>query len=263
MYGIRAMPNVQWFTRPQLNQEIWHHIKKVDVVLDIGCGIRPQGFMKPDLHICYDPCEEYINVAQKIFERKTNMMFLKGDAKVAIGAIGENSVDSVFFLDVVEHINKPEAIELLQRCKSLARSQIVVFTPLGFYKRDYGNNERDGWGLKGGKWETHISAWSPNDFDDSWEILACKKYHFIDKNGGILNPPVGAFWAIWNRPISYNGRVYCNPSVTVKVAGGLWDNLVVKGIPLANTLPASIHRGLINGAIKAFVRAGNIRRKLS
>ncbi|WP_250674771.1 hypothetical protein LZ906_004340 [Paraclostridium ghonii] len=43
-----------------------------------------------------------------------------------------NSVDSILILDVIQHLEKEEALDLLSKTLNIASEQVFVFTPLGF-----------------------------------------------------------------------------------------------------------------------------------
>lgn len=66
------------------------------------------------------------------------------------------SVDTVLLVDVIEHLEKEEALDLLSKTFSIASQQVVVFTPLGFFEQD-NTDGIDAWGLHGGEWQTHRS----------------------------------------------------------------------------------------------------------
>jgi hypothetical protein len=54
--------------------------------------------------------------------------------------------------------------------------------------------------MQGGAWQEHKSGWSPEDFDDSWEILASRTFHANDNLGKPLSEPFGAFFAVKTFP---------------------------------------------------------------
>lgn len=196
--------SVQWFDRERLDRIITDSIQKVDIVLDIGCGIRPQTFFQPRLHICCEPHPEYVQILKNYFWGSSNVLVIQDTAWEVVNRLPNMSVDSIFLVDFIEHIEKDEGYRLLAECERVARKQIVLFTPLGFMSQDYTADDLDGWGLHGGEWQAHKSGWTPNDFDTSWNILGCQAYHTINGRGDILEPPFGAFWAIKNIPQQEN-----------------------------------------------------------
>lgn len=192
--------NIEWFDRKTLETLIGDHILKTDIVLDIGCGIRPQTFFQPKLHICCDPYEEYVKILQNRFSDNRNVLILHGTWDSVIKLFPNHSIDSIFLIDVIEHIEKDEGWNLLKECERVARKQIVIFSPLGFVSQEYQSGDVDGWGLDGTDWQVHKSGWVPEDFDNSWKILGSKEYHYVDPKGEIIDPPYGALWIIKNIP---------------------------------------------------------------
>jgi len=189
--------SVHYFNREQLVPHVKSKLDQVDVLLDIGCGIRPQDFTVPKLHICCEPYKEYLDVLDKNIQGEQDRQYLMLNATWldAVRFFPEKSVDTVFLVDVIEHLDKQEGIELLKQTENIARKQIVIFTPLGFMPQCHPNGV-DAWGLNGGSWQEHKSGWLPEDFDDSWDAYVAEKFHFADHNGMAFDVPYGAFWAI-------------------------------------------------------------------
>lgn len=190
--------SVRWFDRETLDQTVAREIQRVGVVLDVGPGVRPQTFFRPQLHICCEPYAEYVQILRDHFGNSSDFVVLQGSWSEVLRTMPDQSVDSVFMIDLIEHLEKDEGRSLLRECERVARNQIVLFTPLGFMPQEYESGDEDGWGLHGGRWQTHRSGWAPADFDDSWHVLASKNYHTISGKGEFFDPPVGAFWAIKN-----------------------------------------------------------------
>ena len=188
----------RWFDRETLDRRIPEEILSVNVVLDIGCGIRPQTFFKPELHILCEPWEEYVEILQNRFVTQQNILVLKGSWEDVLPFFPNQSVDSIFLLDVIEHLEKEEGLRLMTECERLARKQIIIFTPLGFMPQDHDPSGYDAWGLQGADWQVHKSGWTPEDFDPSWSIFAAKTFHTANAKGDLLASPQGAFYAIKN-----------------------------------------------------------------
>ena len=184
--------------------EFWNvarkHVRKTSTVLDIGCGIRPQSFFEPDLHICLDPHDEYLDYLGKNLsqEKLRHILTLVGDWTLAPNIFSAKSVDSLFLLDVIEHVDKQLATQLLKQCESIVREQIVIFTPLGFLPQEMEEDGIDGWGMHGAQWQVHRSGWTPDDFDARWEFVVCENFHKVDGKGHPLDHAYGAFFAILN-----------------------------------------------------------------
>jgi hypothetical protein len=167
------------------------------IILDIGCGIRPQQFIVPMVHICVEPFKQYVHVLQQKIsgEVDRDYVIINTEWENAIKLIPEKSVDSIFIIDVIEHLDKNEAIILLKNTEKLARKQIILFTPLGFLPQEHPDG-KDAWGLDGGDWQNHKSGWEPKDFDKSWKIIISKDFHDKNSFGIPHTTPFGAMWAI-------------------------------------------------------------------
>jgi hypothetical protein len=193
---------IHWVDKETMMSEVLRHLRTTNVVLDIGCGIRPQELINPKIHICCEPFHEYVTSLQSLEHVKANRVVIQASWQSAVSLFPSASVDTVFLLDVIEHVEKPVAIDLLASTCKLARQQVVVFTPLGLYPQEHVEGRKDRWGMNGGVWQAHQSAWLPQDFDDSWTLVCVKDFHFDDGYGHKFDPPIGVLWAIRdNAPI--------------------------------------------------------------
>ncbi|AAU03805.1 methyltransferase domain-containing protein [Rickettsia typhi] len=184
----------EWYSKDILHIKIKEFISPVYSVIDIGCGIRPQQYIIPDLLICVEPYKEYTEILKKNLSG-TNSIIIPLDAKSALSTLPDKSIDSIFLIDVIEHIPKEIGKEILIKCTRIARRQIIIFTPLGFMPQEV--HEIDGWNLHGGVWQEHKSGWYPEDFP-GWNIIGCKELHTHNSNGELLTTPYGGFYAIKN-----------------------------------------------------------------
>lgn len=190
--------SVTWVSSQELMETARRRLTQVRTVLDIGCGIRPQQMLKPLIHICCEPFSQYVdkllNDCAGVHDR--NYVILNAGWREAVELFPQQSVDTVFLIDVVEHLEKDEALELLHRTQALARRQVVIFTPLGFMPQVH-DNGKDAWGMDGVAWQEHRSGWLPEDFDASWEVIVAEEFHTVDSLLRKLETPYGALWAIW------------------------------------------------------------------
>ncbi|HOW51574.1 MAG TPA: class I SAM-dependent methyltransferase [bacterium] len=185
------------YDREELETELKAKLCSAEVVLDIGCGIRPQRLIRAKTHICCDPHLEYLEKLVPPLGEGSPLchVFINADWEQVLALFPPRSVDSVFLLDVIEHLQKEKAKELIDRTLVLARKQVVVFTPLGYMSQEE-EGETDAWGLGGMKWQKHRSGWTPEDFSAGWDIYRCDKYHTHDSRNNHLPKPFGAFYAV-------------------------------------------------------------------
>lgn len=171
-------------------------IQHVDVVLDVGSGIEPMNYFRPKFHILLEPFDEYVQILTTRFANDGSVFVMSGTSQNLLSSFAANSVDTVFLLDVIEHLPKADGIYVLSHAERIARRQIVVFTPLGFMPQTVHEGEKDAWGLGGATVQEHLSGWVPEDFGEGWDFHICEAYHKLDFRNQLLNKEYGAFFAI-------------------------------------------------------------------
>ncbi|AFW95211.1 methyltransferase type 11 [Anabaena sp. 90] len=173
-------------------------IQQVDVVLDVGPGIAPMNYFRPKFHILLEPFDEYVQILNHRFANDGSIFVISGTAQELMSSFAANSVDTVFLLDVIEHLHKEDGVNILSHAERVARKQIIVFTPLGFMPQTVHEGEKDGWGLGGASVQEHLSGWTPEDFGSGWDLHICETFHKFDFRNQLLNKEYGAFFAIKN-----------------------------------------------------------------
>lgn len=187
-----------YYSDKELMKETYKHIKSVNSVLDIGCGIRPFENISTKIHICCEPYIEYVQILQERYPEKIILNMEWGDV---VNYIPHKTIDTILLIDIIEHLEKDIAVKLLLKTLKLVKNQLIIFTPLGFFEQ-YHDDGIDAWGFHGGEWQRHRSGWLPEDFPQieggEWEFYICEDFHKTTATGELLEAPIGAFWAIWN-----------------------------------------------------------------
>jgi hypothetical protein len=178
----------QFSSPEEIDRHFAETLIQTDVVLDIGCGIRPFSIFKPKVHLMAEPWDQYVPYLQSRFQAEAGAVPLRLTVPHDLRLLPDKSVDSVFMLDLIEHLEKDDGRAVLAEAERVARRQIAVFTPYGFLEQHYAPGDRDGWGLDNISLQTHRSGWLPEDFGEDWEFLVCDGYHG--------NKEFGAFYAI-------------------------------------------------------------------
>lgn len=217
--------NITWLEKEDLTAAAVHAMGSADVVLDIGCGIMPQGYVLPQVHICCEPYHEYVKHLQEkvaAFNLKDrNYLILNMGWDDVVKYFPAKSVDTVFLIDVVEHLEKEDGKKLLAATENIARKQIVIFTPWGLMPQHH-EDGKDAWGLSGAHWQEHKSGWLPEDFmGNQWQFFASKEFHLSDSSSKPLEKPYGAFWAIKTYPGYDNKGHYKREEVLKKLEAEL------------------------------------------
>jgi hypothetical protein len=172
-------------------------VKDVELILDLGAGIRPQSFVRrPLVHICVDAHRPYLERVQREIDGDPRYVFLHGRWDDVLPMLPDKSVDSVFALDFIEHLEKPDGFRMLREAERVARAQVVVYTPDGFFPQRHEPGAADRWGMDGGAWQTHRSGWSAEDFGDGWRFVISPDFILLDEHNQPLAEPMGALWAI-------------------------------------------------------------------
>ena len=200
------MSKIVYTGREEFLPKAFSNLKSSNVLLDIGCGIVPHAYVHHNVYIACEPFIDYVNVLNKNIDECNGTVYLDScmfvlneDWKSYLDKYEDYAVDTVYLIDVIEHLTKTEGKELLRRTERIAQKQIVIFTPLEYIEQKTLPGEKDAWGMNGVKYQEHKSVWTPDDFeDDGWNFVVCKEYHRTNNIGEVLDKPVGAFWAFKN-----------------------------------------------------------------
>jgi hypothetical protein len=179
--------------------EVLRRVAQTDVVLDVGPGIQPQSYFRPRTHICVEAHAPYVERLRADRAGDPGVVCLRGTWQQVLPHLPDDSVDTAFALDLIEHLEKEDGFALLREMSRIARVQVVIFTPLGMYPQEYGEGDADAWGMDGGHWQTHRSGWFPAELarvGEGWEAVVVPGFHHADQHGQPLEKPFGAFWAI-------------------------------------------------------------------
>lgn len=197
--GVKAAGRRYYFeTATELLSAVEKTVRETDVVVDIGCGIAPMNYFRPKLHLMVEPWKEYSDILAYRHSGDKSVIIIRTSALESLCQLADNSVDSIFLLDVIEHLEKEVGRQVIIESERVAREQIVIFTPLGFMPQHMESSQPDGWGLGGSTVQEHRSGWEPEDFSAAWSFYICKDFHSVDFKGERLDQAYGAFYAVRN-----------------------------------------------------------------
>ncbi|GIW59903.1 MAG: hypothetical protein KatS3mg087_0969 [Patescibacteria group bacterium] len=158
-----------WIIRTKLNN--------ITTVLDIGCG---EGATMSDINYDrqlnvtgIDLYEPSVIVAQK---RGSYNKVLVGDIRAL--PFGSKSFDAVVSSQVVEHLEKEEAQQLISQMETIGSKVIIVATTNGFFPFEPLEGEDDN------PLQVHKSGWSVKEFQD-------RGYKVYGQGLGLIYKPEG------------------------------------------------------------------------
>lgn len=122
-------------------------------VLDLGCGDNSplRNIKSVTYSVGFDAFRESVEKSKK---KRIHTEYRLGDLKKIDKYFNNKSFDAVVALDVIEHLDKKESIDLIKKMEKIARKKVVILTPNGFYHQDaYGSNP----------YQVHKSAWTAKE----------------------------------------------------------------------------------------------------
>jgi len=155
---FKRLERLLFKTVPLLPLTYWsilrHRLEKGDSnMLDVGCGkgriLAIINQRKKRYAVGIDLFLPYLKMAKA---KRTHDDHLRCDAQFL--PFRKNSFDTVICLEVIEHLEKKRALACLKAIEDIARFQVVLTTPVGFYPQ----GEYDGNPL-----QTHKSHWAPSE----------------------------------------------------------------------------------------------------
>lgn len=140
-------------------------------LLDVGCGVGTTlKELKCPAKIGVDSFRPYLENAQKSSE----FIRIHLEAERLSEIFLPKSIDSVTFIDVIEHMKKGVGFTVLRQAEEIAAKKVIVFTPRGLFQQE----EVDHYGLGGEKYQQHRSGWEVEDFEKlGYNIIIFKEFH--------------------------------------------------------------------------------------
>src|SRR5438128_11559414 len=97
---------VTYALRDKALEVVASKVQDVEVVLDLGPGICPQPWVTPYVHICVDAHRPYLERLKKESAADPKYVLINARWDQVIEMLPDKSVDTVFALDFIEHLEK-------------------------------------------------------------------------------------------------------------------------------------------------------------
>ncbi|CAN2040206.1 Methyltransferase type 11 domain-containing protein [Candidatus Magnetomoraceae bacterium gMMP-15] len=169
------MPKQDWMENTVqriFEQKNLYPTGKIKTVLDVACGLSLKSqYIDADLRIGVDIYRPFL---EKI-ETDIPYAVINADVMQIDKLFLPKSFDLVLALDIVEHIEKDEALKLLDMAEEIARIAVIVETPKGFVPQNI-----DIWGHGGDTYQTHRCGWEPEEFINRGYQVILRDYTMCD-----------------------------------------------------------------------------------
>jgi len=163
-------------------------LNKGESILDVGCG--GTSYENNRSHDWWNRFIFFkkrvgIDIYQKEIEWRISHfpqdMFIIMNAIDIDKQFGEKSFDVVHCQNVVEHLEKNKALELIKKMEKIARKQIILGTPKGF-------RQSDGATLARNPFEEHKFAFTEEELKKlGYNVITIGDYFLCYKNFGEVN----------------------------------------------------------------------------
>ncbi len=167
-----------------LYKAIERELSGCKTVLDVGCGKN-----SPLRNIKKTFYSEGIDIHEvslkESMKKKIHDKYIKEDIRKLKKHYKEKTFDSVIALDVIEHLKKNEALELIKNMENIAKNKIIILTPNGYQDQDE---------LWGNPYQKHLSAWHISDLEQlGYDVRGLRGLKFLRDHAEIKFRP----WILW------------------------------------------------------------------
>lgn len=122
-------------------------LKDCQSVLDLGCG--PDSPLQYCTNIKYsvgvEAFQQYLDVSQK---NKIHTEYI--NKNIGNLEFEENSFDAVILMEVIEHMEETEGLDVLKKIEKWAKIKVIISTPNGFFPQKIVDNN---------PMQVHLSGW--------------------------------------------------------------------------------------------------------
>jgi hypothetical protein len=167
------MPKEDWVKNTVENvlakAGLWR-FKKGEIVsiLDVACGLSLKSkFLDAQIRVGVDIHEEYFNH----IETEVPYVIVKYDVRKLRDIFLPKSFDVVIALDIIEHLEKDESLDMIRQCEEIARKAVILETPKGYVPQ---NIDIQGHGAD--EWQTHRCGWEPEELEKMGYSVAIRDY---------------------------------------------------------------------------------------
>jgi hypothetical protein len=156
-------------------------------ILDVGCGSHsPVGLLRGKARLV--GIDAHANSVKKSQELGIHDEYYVHDVLKIQELFKAGSFDSVVALDLIEHLEKQDGLDLLDAMERIATKKVVVFTPNGFLAQgEYDSNP----------WQVHRSGWSVAEMKArGYDVIGINGWRPLRGELGFVKHKPAWFWII-------------------------------------------------------------------
>lgn len=160
-------------------------LSKMESVLDVGCGSNSPlaKIYKNFYSVGVDVFEPSIKKSKK---EKIHDNYKLGDVLKISKYFKQKSFDVVIALDLIEHLEKNDGLNLLKQMELIAKRKIILLTPNGFVEQHP---------VEENPYQVHKSGWKIDDFKKKgYKIYGIRGFKFIRGEYATINHKP---WFLW------------------------------------------------------------------
>jgi hypothetical protein len=153
-------------------------------ILDLGCGHNSHiRFCDAKYKVGVELFDRYIKESQ---EKGIHNKYIKSD--VTKVDFEPNSFDAIIMIDVLEHLKKEDALELIKKMNIWAKKKIIILTPNGFMHQENVDNNH---------LQDHLSGWEFEEFKKlGFDVYGINGLKHLRGDGALVKYKPVLFWII-------------------------------------------------------------------
>lgn len=145
----------------------------VESILDIGIGVAAKcQYLDAKVRVGIDAHRPYL---EKLQETNPDIVTICANALTINQLFLAKSFDLVICTDVIEHLEKDEALRLIKMMELIARKAVILETPKGYIPQSI-----DILKMNGDHWQTHRSGWMPSELERLGYTTFLRDYQMQD-----------------------------------------------------------------------------------
>ncbi|MCC2630522.1 MAG: methyltransferase family protein [Candidatus Paceibacter sp.] len=141
---------------------------EIVTILDVACGLSLKSkFLPAQIRVGVDIYDEYF----KHIEADVPYVVIKYDVRKLKDIFMPKSFDLVLALDIIEHLEKDESLDMIKQCETIAKKAVILETPKGYIPQNM-----DILGHGGHEWQTHRSGWEVEELEKMGYNVVVRDY---------------------------------------------------------------------------------------